>query len=242
MIAFSVLVLARKTVLMERKAEKNKLIQSYMVTLQGFYQTIQSQIDMTRRFRHDLARHIQTLEYLMEEKENVELQEYAEQLKQEYRKTIDSGETENEVVNVILTMKREQCQQKQIPFSVQVEEKGYTLVRDIDMVGILMNLLDNAIEENEKIEVAEQRGIWVEMKENEQKQIQIQVKNKIRSGKKIDFQTEKKKKEEHGIGRGIVEYLVKQYQGEEKVSVDQTLDIFCETVTLKSMRPEEESR
>ena len=57
-IALSVLVLAKKTVQLEKEAERNQLIQSYMVTLQGFYQTVQSQIDMTRKFRHDLAKHI----------------------------------------------------------------------------------------------------------------------------------------------------------------------------------------
>ena len=40
-IALSVLVLARKTMQLEKEAERNQLIQSYMVTLQGFYQTIQ---------------------------------------------------------------------------------------------------------------------------------------------------------------------------------------------------------
>ena len=241
-IVLAVFALVRKIVLLEKEAQRNKLIQSYMVTLQGFYQSIQSQIDMMRKFRHDLARHIQTLEILMEEEENAALQEYADHLKTEYGKKVSRGETENEVVNVILSMKRQQCAEKQIPFTVHIEDKGYTLVRDIDMAGILMNLLDNAIEENEKIETEEQRGIWMDMKEKEQGEIWMQVKNKIRPGKKIDFQTEKKKKEEHGIGRGIMKYLVTQYQGEENVSVDLQRNMFCETVVLKSRCQEEERR
>ena len=80
-IALSVLVLAKKTVQLEKEAERNQLIQSYMVTLQGFYQAIQSQIDMTRKFRHDLAKHIQTLEELMEEQNGSELRKYADSLK-----------------------------------------------------------------------------------------------------------------------------------------------------------------
>ena len=39
-IALSVLLLARKTMQLEKEEERNQLIQSYMVTLQGFYQTI----------------------------------------------------------------------------------------------------------------------------------------------------------------------------------------------------------
>lgn len=239
-IALSVLLLARKTMQLEKEEERNQLIQSYMVTLQGFYQTIQEQIDMTRKFRHDLAKHIQTLEVLMAEEDGAELQKYADELKLEYRKVENKGESESEVVNAILSMKRKQCQEKRISLYLNIEEKGYSLVRDMDMVGILVNLLDNAIEENEKIEAEEQRGIWLDMKEEEQGEVWLQIKNKIRPDKKINFQTEKKG--EHGIGRGIIEYLVKQYQGEEKVSIDQETSVFCETILLKCRIQEDESK
>lgn len=239
-IALSVLVLARKTMQLEKEAERNQLIQSYMVTLQGFYQTIQGQIDMTRKFRHDLAKHIQTLEVLMKEQNGSELQEYADSLRKEYRKVENKGESESEVVNAILSMKRKQCQEKRIPLYLNIEEKEYALVRDMDMVGILVNLLDNAIEENEKIEAEEQRGIWLDMKENEQGEVWLQIKNKIRPDKKINFKTEKKG--EHGIGRGIIEYLVKQYQGEEKVNIVQERAVFCETILLKNRIQEDESK
>ena len=239
-IALSVLLLAKKTMQLEKEEERNQLIQSYMVTLQGFYQTIQGQIDMTRKFRHDLAKHIQTLEVLMAEEDGAELQKYADGLKLEYRKVENKGESESEVVNAILSMKRKLCQEKGISLYLNIEEKGYALVRDMDMVGILVNLLDNAIEENEKIEAEEQRGVWLDMKEKEQGEVWLQIKNKIRPDKKINFQTEKKG--EHGIGRGIIEYLVKQYQGEEKVSIDQETSVFCETILLKCRIQEDESK
>ena len=239
-IALSVLLLAKKTMQLEKEEERNQLIQSYMVTLQGFYQTIQGQIDMTRKFRHDLAKHIQTLEVLMAEEDGAELQKYADGLKLEYRKVENKGESESEVVNAILSMKRKLCQEKGISLYLNIEEKGYALVRDMDMVGILVNLLDNAIEENEKIEAEEQRGIWLDMKEEEQGEVWLQIKNKIRPDKKINFQTEKQG--EHGIGRGIIEYLVKQYQGEEKVSIDQETSVFCETILLKCRIQEDESK
>lgn len=176
----------------------------------------------------------------MAEEDGAELQKYADGLKLEYRKVENKGESESEVVNAILSMKRKQCQEKRISLYLNIEEKGYSLVRDMDMVGILVNLLDNAIEENEKIEAEEQRGIWLDMKQKEQGEVWLQIKNKIRPDKKINFQTEKKG--EHGIGRGIIEYLVKQYQGEEKVSIDQETSVFCETILLKCRIQEDESK
>ena len=61
-----------------------------------------------------------------------------------------------------------------------------------------MNLLNNAIEENEKIELTGRRGIWINMKEKDHGAVWLQVRNHIRH-------TEKKKQEEYGIGREILE-------------------------------------
>ena len=214
-IALSVLVLAKKTVQLEKEAERNQLIQSYMVTLQGFYQTIQSQIDMTRKFRHDLAKHIQTLEALMEEQNGSELREYADSLKQEYRQVENKGESESEVVNAILSMKERQCREKNIPFCINIEEKGYALVRDIDMVGLLVNLLDNAMEACEKLE-KEERNISVEIRRHHA-MLMLIVENSCRQDapvKKGIFRTTKKNRVLHGYGLRSVRQTVKNYGGQ----------------------------
>lgn len=66
-VSLSVTVLAVCSWRISRQEEENQLVQAYMVTLQSFYQMLQDRIEVTRRYRHDLAKHIQTLEVLMAE-------------------------------------------------------------------------------------------------------------------------------------------------------------------------------
>lgn len=126
----------------ERERE-NRLIQAYMVSLQSFYNMIQNRIELTRRYRHDLAKHIQTLEVMMQQSGQADLQEYADSLKIQYHQLKQTQYCTDEVVNTVISIKQQQCQEKEIPFEIEVGAADYHLVKDIDMVGILYNLLDS---------------------------------------------------------------------------------------------------
>ena len=54
-VSLSVTVLAVCSWRISRQEEENQLVQAYMVTLQSFYQMLQDRIEVTRRYRHDLA-------------------------------------------------------------------------------------------------------------------------------------------------------------------------------------------
>lgn len=51
------------------KQQENELMQAYMISLESFYNVIRNWIELTRNYSHDLAKHIQTLEVMMQEKE-----------------------------------------------------------------------------------------------------------------------------------------------------------------------------
>ena len=57
-VSLSVTVLAVCSWRISRQEEENQLVQAYMVTLQSFYQMLQDRIEVTRRYRHDLAKRI----------------------------------------------------------------------------------------------------------------------------------------------------------------------------------------
>ena len=64
---------------------ENQLMQSYMASMEIFYDGIQNQIEATRRYRHDLANHIQTLEAcLVLYSDTEEMREYMDNLKDRY--------------------------------------------------------------------------------------------------------------------------------------------------------------
>ena len=89
-----------------------------------FYDGIQNQIEATRRYRHDLANHIQTLEAcLVLYSDTEEMREYMDNLKDRYHTLKNQEFLRDELVNSILLIKQEQCQEKGIPLSVDVDSE-----------------------------------------------------------------------------------------------------------------------
>ncbi len=211
--------------------QENQLLQSYMDAIREFYLGIQEGVEATRKYRHDLAKHIQTMEKLLEGQNLNHACEYRDNLKEQYESLKSREFCSDEIVNTILNIKKEQCCEKKIPLEIQVEDVIYNEIEEADLVSILHNLLDNAIEANERIFEEKERGIWFGMKK-ESNYIVIEMKNRIIKGEKITFQTHKIRKEEHGIGTKIIEMLVKKYNGTRTWQVQEEQLIFEDRIEL----------
>ena len=135
------------------------------------------------------------------------------------------------MVNSILTIKKEQCAERGILFDVKVEDCIYNGIEEIDIVGLLHNLLDNAVEAQDRITDGDEKGVWFSMRRDE-KNIWIHVRNRVQKGEKVTFETSKARKEEHGIGTKIIENLVEKYSGTMKIRVDEKEGIFEEEIIL----------
>lgn len=215
------------------KERENQLIQAYMESLQSFYSMIQQRIEMTRRYRHDLAKHIQTLEVMMEQEENQDIAEYMDNLKIRYIELKKCEYCTDEVINTVVSIKKQQCDEKQIPMEIQIAEEDYRIIKDIDLVGVLYNLLDNAVEASERIASDGVKGIFLTMGKNE-KEIWMQVENYIDPEEKITFETSKEDKDAHGIGMKVIGYLVKKYNGKQKIILDGKKNMVSIRVSMQS--------
>ena len=122
--------------------KENRLLSAYMDSAEELYQGIQKRVEASRRYRHDLAKHIQTLETLLasQDEEN-EVRVYMEGLKKEYAKLKKKKFCRDEILESILDMKAEQCRELEIPIEIFVEDRFYTEIEEADMVGLLCNLL-----------------------------------------------------------------------------------------------------
>lgn len=70
---------------MKMLEKENRLLSAYMDTAGAFYRGIQKRVEASRRYRHDLAKHIQTLETLLAGREDEdEVRTYMEGLQKEY--------------------------------------------------------------------------------------------------------------------------------------------------------------
>lgn len=226
-----VLIVILKAIKINEIEQENQLIQAYMNSIQSFYTMIQDRIELTRRYRHDLAKHIQTLEALSWQDQTGDTREYMDGLKMCYQQLKKDEYTTNEVINTVISIKKQQCEEKEIPLELEIEEDNYSTLTDIDMVGLLYNLLDNAVEASERAGAGNRKGIFMKMW-NQEGSIRIRVQNYVAPGEEVKFETYKEEKEEHGIGMRIIEYLVKKYQGKSEIEIDGKENLFVVRVSL----------
>ena len=120
------LLLAAGVMKTREMEQENRLMQSYMASMEEFYSGIQNRIEATRKYRHDLAKHIQTLEALLgKSTDTAEMEEYVQDLKKRYDTLKKQEFCSDELVNSILTIKQEQCSGKDIPLMMDVEDCIY---------------------------------------------------------------------------------------------------------------------
>lgn len=120
----------------------------------------------------------------------------------------------NPIAAALIAEKSRVCKEKEIRFENNLNVPENFKVNEIALVGLIGNLLDNAIEAAEavtdgkrfvSIQSREQAGVW-----------SLKVENSKQSALKPDesqFATTKKDKKNHGYGMKIVRKIVDGYQG-----------------------------
>jgi len=132
----------------------------------------------------------------------------------------------------IIALKKQQCAEEGISFYCKVPESWETLncgdaphitfgnpsMPEDDLASLIQNLLDNALEAEERIKEGFPRAIEMEADDGENSF--IRVRNRIMPGEEISFQTQKEKPELHGIGLSVIEQIVRNAGGKMERRVD----------------------
>ena len=210
-----------------QKEQEKEVLESYMDSLQEIYEVIRQRMDVTRKFRHDLLSHVQTLEYLIEKQKNPdgELRKYADQLTETYRKIQKGTFCRDEIT--------------EIPFQIQVSKTCMEWMMPVERIGFLHNLLDNAIEANGRIPEKERKELsfWIE---EDSDSCTVKLRNALASKEVFNLSTWKTDGAEHGVGTKIIRAIVEKYHGtgktfwdKEKHSLEQTIVFPIEHPTEK---------
>lgn len=135
-----------------------------------------------------------------------------------YKWAYETKVCENKVVDAILLNKMTIAKEKNIPMYVQVVLPVELPIVDLDVVSLFSNLIDNAIEANEKLEEKERfisvtSGVFVNV-------MYISVENTKLTSQFVEIgsgQTSKKDKKLHGYGTKIIKRIIEQYDGHMQV-------------------------
>lgn len=169
---------------------------------------------------HDMKNHMAFLKYRADENDLAGVQAYLETLSDSF--VVEKINFTNEsTINAILNIKREQAREKQAVLDIMAP-KYFPLVKitDMDLVIVLANCLDNAIEAVEKLEQPELRKIRVVMLRDEGG-ISILVENPVLEEIDIkELRTTKADKEKHGFGLKNIKSIVNKYEGNFQIEVE----------------------
>lgn len=179
------------------------------------YNVLEEGLEKQRRYAHEFKNHILCIDTMIKDHNYDTLEKYVSGISgSEYveRKIID---TNNVVVNTILNEKYYEMDKKGIAFVFRVNDLSKLNIRDEDIVVILSNLLNNAIEACDRISDGERVIRLKFMIEEDTVVVSVrnscEIKPIVKHG---SFMTTKHtSQEEHGIGIKNIEHTVQKYDG-----------------------------
>ncbi len=187
---------------------------------------LREQYDNMRKIRHDYQSHLMTLSVMKNSGNYTELGKYIDGLTEEINFAERVTFCNRSAVDAVLFYANRTAEQAGIKIEFRVYEAEKAPASDVKICAILSNLLNNALEECERLEG----------------DCQISLKTGIKSGNYIilvtntskepnsDFKTKKNDKENHGLGLRIVRTLVQELGGKTSFSCKD--GIFCSMISL----------
>lgn len=191
----------------------DRRIDAYQSDLMKKYcDEVESMYAKMRGWRHDYHNHIQAMQASMALGRYDEVNEYLRQLNDDLSNVDTVLKTGRVMVDAILNGKISIAAQNGIPVNAKARLPEVLAVSDIDLCVVIGNLLDNAIEENRKLEEDKRfLRIYIGRKNT---YLYIAVTNA--AGKKREKKDKKflsSKGAAHGFGMARVEGVVRKYGG-----------------------------
>ena len=198
------------TELYSRYIEKNR-IQKYQVekeeSFEKYKQNIESIFDEIRAWDHDLKNHMTVMVSLLESKSEDELKKYVLHLDEEIHNIRRVVHTKNIVLDAILNSKTNKAYKKYINIDLDISIGEKLNISDLDLVILISNLLDNAIEACEYVEI----NRWIKVNIYSKKEsLIVEVNNSTDNYKSLKT---RKNSNTHGIGLMQIDNIVKKYNG-----------------------------
>ncbi len=184
-------------------------------------EVLQKNSDNIRKFRHDMNNHLYVLESLLDDGgENARAKEYLEQMIGRINSVKLYSKSGNMQLDSIVNYKLSEASEKNIRVESDIKLPE-TLQTDMgDMVTILGNILDNAIEAAQVLDSDRYIKLYIKYKMGA---VFIILKNNYDgriNAKNGVLKTIKSNKLEHGIGLKSVQDVVEKYNGEVRMEYD----------------------
>lgn len=206
----------------ETKLHEKEILEMQVKNQMKIYHSISENYELQKSKAHEFKNQILCIEALLKEKEYIEASKYVNSISNSLMNEKNAINTNHVIINAILNTKYEEALKKQIVFSVKVNDLKNINIEDEDLVVLLANLLNNAIEACDKCE--KKRVIKLKFIDEDDHVI-LSVKNTYNHPIKYDNNEIKTSKsimpEEHGIGIKNVIRIIEKYDGSYVIRNDE---------------------
>ena len=194
------------------------------------YKMLEEQYGRMERLRHDMKNHMIALQALLANRDMEKMERYLRQIQK--AGDMESGEdaTGNKVVDALLYESRKQAEKKKISWECHVQIPKPCPMEEMDLCVLFGNLLDNALEECERLPEKEKRFIEVQAY-LVKRCFLLEIKNSACVPKEVKIGTTRKANSEgHGIGLGNIKDIVQKYGGVMNMEIKK--DVFLISTLL----------
>ena len=214
---------------MEKKIAR--LEQEKNALLMRDYQLLKNTYAANAKLFHDFHNHIEVLHRYLEKDRTAEAIRYLEGLRSPIEAVTQPVWVGDEAVDYLINSKITLAASQKIQVNCNIEYPQHTNIRSVDLVAILGNLLDNAIEAVEGTE-GNLRFINLTIRRINEMLI-IKLENGCKAAPVIaggELKTTKQDKDLHGWGLKSVRTTAEHYDG--TVETEYRNNRFCTVVTL----------
>lgn len=194
------------------------------------YRSLSEEREIQKARAHDYLNHLNVLLALAEHNNSVEEIKYIKEQIGASSEIVDIIDTGNAVINAVLNYKYREAKKKSIIMPLIIDDLSNLKISESDIVTILSNILDNAIEATEK---CDNKKIVLQIsKQNQKHLLYIDSSNTCLPDLFIEekHHTTKENKENHGYGISNIKYTVEKNNGE--CIIDQKDGIFRIIITI----------
>ena len=218
---FAIVGLFIQSIKKQKNIIENEAILASVKKEMALYKPISDNLERQRRKSHEFNNQMAAIKGMLEQGQISKLQEYVSGIVEKEINIPAEFDTKHPIINAILNTKYEESRNKEINFIMKISDLSCITIKDEDIVVLLSNLLNNAIEACEK-----SKEKMIKMKfVIEDNQIILSVRNTISDmptsvdGKLVS--TKKDEEDGHGIGMENIAEVVEKYSGKYVIDFDE---------------------
>lgn len=197
-----------------------EIIENQQIIYEQHIHDLQHKYEQTSEMIHDFRKHLNTIKQLYNENKEMLAEDYYHEVNRKLMETRIHFHCDNSILNIIMNEKMEEAKQLgiQMKISYKLSKLDLEFIKEIDLVSIFINLLDNAIEGAKhssntgfiNLTFKEHNEMIVVILENSYEgEIKIEN-NKIKSTKKGHY----------GLGISIAKRALRKYSGNLEMKAD----------------------